>query len=903
MAPVHRLENALARAEGTAFIIMAFILISLELIVVGQQAAALQVLFDAVMSRWLQHNQQALEAIMLKFVELAVELRRGRTLKDGLHQFRSACMSTNLSGLETVIRRLVQAAEARLEAAQAAAAQVCLGEIEDLEAELPSSTVVCTDEQQKADRELVAPWFRFLWEVYRTVLDILRHNSKLEGLYREVAEGAFAWCQRWGRKSEFRRLCEILRHHLSLIEKYPNQQHGVDLSTPESHRLQLELRFAQLKLATGLELWQEAFRTIEDIHGLFVKGRRAADPLLVRTYYEHIGQIFAMSDNYLFLAATWSKLHAITTTQALGAEQSQNAARLFLLATLSVPLMEPICITSSLAREERELADKRLAEFLGLQRIPSAASLASELESRGIVVQSGFPELLEVHQAIRSGAIASAESFSQLASKLRVLESDELLKRFVYPIHANLVALLFKVVSKNDRIVPLARLREVITASGLQCAAAFDLDGFILQGCKTGDFVARIDGRAGSVLFERPCFERPETDLAEEMVKSESAQLLARLDALLAGNRIDVSALRASGLAALDTQHAANLQRKMDIERRKEALEAAARQREQDEQRERSRRAAAEQEARAAKELDEAREKARQRLEAERESIRKEQAALRLAEIEAAKAKLQKTKDAEKLVAAFKRLDYLERAMRQEERPLLTADYEKQKATDLQAHEERTRLIIERSKAKHTTDLEVKQHLTAMSSEYQAYLANVKTARLAELEGRRTTAAAALEDAKEARRQQTIALLRQRHDQQLAAEKLRAERAEQERQALERARYEREEAIARQTAAAAEQSARPSAFGSRAQPSSSSAFGSSTRPSAFGSSTRPSSFGSTSPAPASGAPGKYVPPSRAAAQAAGDDKPTSPFGGAWRGSTTDAPRDSKSAFGSSTRRQ
>jgi translation initiation factor 3 subunit A len=819
-------------------------------------------------------------------------------------------MNTNLSGLETVIRRLVQSAEARLEAAQAAAAQVCLGEIEDLEAELPSSSVVCADEQQKADRELVAPWFRFLWEVYRTVLDILRHNSKLEGLYREVAEGAFSWCQRWGRKSEFRRLCEILRHHLSLIEKYPNQQHGVDLATPESHRLQLELRFAQLKLATGLELWQEAFRTIEDIHGLFVKGRRAADPQLVRTYYEHIGQIFAMSDNYLFLAATWSKLHAITTTQALGSEQTQNAARLFLLATLSVPLMEPICITSSLAREERELADKRLAEFLGLQRIPSAASLASELESRGVVAQTGLPELLDIHRAIRSGAIASAETFSQLASKLRVLEGDELLKRFVVPIHANLVALLFKIVSKKERSVPLTRFSDLITASGLECASSFDLDGFILQGCKTGDFVARIDGRTGSVLFERPCFERPETDLAEEMVKSESALLLARLDALLAGNRLDVSALRASGLAALDTQHASNLQRKMDIERRKEALEAAARQREQDEQRERARRSAAEQEARAAKELDEARDKARQRLEAERESIRKEQAALRLAEIEAAKAKLQKTKDAEKLVAAFKRLDYLERAMRQEERPLLAADYEKQKTTDLQAHEERTRLILERSKAKHTTDLEVKQHLTAMSSEYQAYLANVKTARLAELEGRRATAATALEAAKEARRQQTIALLRQRHDQQLAAEQLRAERAEQERQALERARYEREEAIARQTAAAAaEQSSRPSPFGSRAQPSASSAFGSSTRPSAFGSSTRPSAFAS-SPAPvatnaSSGAPGKYIPPSRATATspAVGGDKPASPFGSAWRGSAADAPRDSKSVFGSSSRKQ
>lgn len=120
--------------------------------------------------------------------------------------------------------------------------------------------------KERLDRQILTPWVKYLWECYRTILDVLRNNAKLEQLYHATARAAFDFCKRFQRNMEFRRLCEILRSHLFSVTRFQNQTNAVDLNSAETQTLYLETRFQQLRMAADLELWQEAYRTIEDIH-------------------------------------------------------------------------------------------------------------------------------------------------------------------------------------------------------------------------------------------------------------------------------------------------------------------------------------------------------------------------------------------------------------------------------------------------------------------------------------------------------------------------------------------------------------------------------------------------------------------------------------------------------------
>jgi hypothetical protein len=66
------------------------------------------------------------------------------------------------------------------------------------------------------------------------------------------------------------------------VSRYREQR---DITQPESLNLFLETRFEQLKTACELEMWAEAFRSVEDIQALIALGKRQPKQQMMATYY------------------------------------------------------------------------------------------------------------------------------------------------------------------------------------------------------------------------------------------------------------------------------------------------------------------------------------------------------------------------------------------------------------------------------------------------------------------------------------------------------------------------------------------------------------------------------------------------------------------------------------------
>ncbi|CAM8914744.1 unnamed protein product [Rhodiola kirilowii] len=898
-------ENALKRAE--------------ELINVGQKQDALQALHDLITSKRHRNWQKTLEKIMFKYVELCVEMRKGRYAKDGLIQYRIVCQQVNVTSLEEVIKHFMHLSTEKAEQArsQAQALEEAL-DVDDLEADqrpedLMLSYVSGEKGKDRSDRELVTPWFKFLWETYRTVLEILRNNSKLEALYAMTAHRAFQFCKQYKRTTEFRRLCEIIRNHLNNLNKYKDQRDRPDISAPESLQLYLDTRMEQLKIATELELWQEAFRSVEDIHGLMCMVKKTPKSSLLVVYYAKLTEIFRISSSNLYHAYAWLKLFTLQKNfnKNLSQKDLQLIASSVVLAALSVTPYDNTHGASYMELENEKDRNLRMANLIGFNLDPksdsrevlSRSSLVSELVSKGVMncVTQDVKDLynlleheflpLELSSKVQPLLTKISKVGGKLASVPSVQEIQ--LAQYVPALEKLTTLRLLQQVSQVYQTMKIQSLSKMVPFFDFSVVEKISVDAV-----RQNFLSLKVDHMKGVVLFGSQGLEAD--GLRDHLSVFAESLNKARAQVYPPAKKSSKLAEILPGLSeTVDKEHKRLLARKSIIEKRKEEQERQLLELEREEETKRLRlqklteeaeqkRLAAEYEQRKnqriLKEIEERElEEAQAMLqEAEKRGKKKgkkplidgekvtKQSILELARTEHMRERQEMEKKLQKLA---KNMDYLERAKREEEAPLIEGAFQRRLVEEKVLHEREYQQEVELSKLCHNGDLKEKERLSRMLDNKNIFQERILSHRQSEYNRMKADVREKMEqvkkaskEARETRRKLLYYLRGEEERKRRALEEELARKREEE----DRRKKEEAERRAKLDEIAEKQRQREREIEERARLQKETLLGRATEPKPFDlGGVRPAEPQTTAPpataaASAAPAPGKYVPKHRRA---------------------------------------
>ena len=517
-------------------------------------------------------------------------------------------------------------AEERTEAAQQQSSQAVL-DIDDLdnlatpESILLMSAVCGEDAQDRSDRTILLPWVKFLWESYCQCLELLRVNSHCEILYHDIARMAFQFCLKYNRKMEFRKLSEKLRKHLDDIGKVSAQSANVSISKPETQQLNLDTRLYQLDSAIQMELWQEAYKAIEDIHGLMSLSKKTPQPKTMANYYTKLAMVFWKAGNQLFHAAALLRLFQLSRDlkKTITSEEIQRLASHVLIATLAIPLPSAHPEYDRFIETDKSPLEKaqRLAVLLGLTQPPTRASLLKEIVSfeferkflnfnsnlcpqlRANVYQMAMPQFQNLHKwlEVDYNPLNLCKNVEGVIDFIRADEKNQF-SQYIDALHDVTLVRLVRQVSQVYQTIEFSRFLELA-----KFATTFKLERTLVDCVRHLDLQITIDHKKKMVMFGTDLSESQREDhtdgpvlqsMPSEQVRQQLVNMsivLHRAIATINPNRqkAERESLRAQMIGIYHEnkvrEHQSILIRQKLIEDRKEHIERLNNEREEEEQR------------------------------------------------------------------------------------------------------------------------------------------------------------------------------------------------------------------------------------------------------------------------------------------------------------------------------
>ena len=834
-----RPENVLRRAE--------------DLIAIDQPDVALQKLYNFIISKRAKHidptTPQLLDIFKL-FIKLAINKRFTKDIKDALYQYKKMIQgltsSIGYENLENLTKFLLQTANLKLNDAQleandaaeiaieksiasaAAASKLVYSRVDDDEDDdedkdindnvdidesddedainfeispenILLSSVTTDDSVERSNKEFFLPWLKFVWECYRTVLELLRNNSKLETSYCQVSLQAFQFCIKYDRKSEFKRLCELLKTHLLSINKGDYYEDSINLSKPDTLQKFLDVRFQQLNTAVKLELWKESFKSIEDVHGLMKYSKRSPKPVALINYYNNLAKIFQVSNDYAYASAARQKIfQLLIKSPIITDDELKDNATIYLLTLLSIPILDSFknsfsTQTGLTDAEFYKRKNNKLSNLLNLNQTPTRDSLLNS-NVLNIVLKYADEDIVKLYNLIEK-SFNPLTFHSNVENILVKISNNDKFTSFIQPLKEVFIT---KIISKISTLYDSIKFDFFHKLSSYNTEIfnynEFEFEDLLVSG-EYSNLIkceVEIDDEAGVVNFNDKIYSSSTTSsinsrlydlqkalttavniinfdqiklakeqLNEKLIKNANEtfevekQNILHTAELIKQREIELATLKKEEAAQLEKQKAEELLKQKRNEEERIKQEAEKHEKERIEK--------------TRKEIDLANKKnivkdinSRGVIQIKFDDV-KNMTEDEIRQYSYQKLEEQTQKLEEQSNAIFKRMDYIERAERVYEIPILKKEIDEDVNKQLEQYNLLKEKHIEQSKISHEKLLQVKERLSRFVPAFTEYNEQLKKLGEEEIEAKKRKAKELFEAEKQARIEEFIAKKKQEY--------------------------------------------------------------------------------------------------------------------------------------------
>lgn len=132
----------------------------------------------------------------------------------------------------------------------------------NIENDDPSQEIIIEsiDPEKKKKEMQIKNKLKIVWEGYKSIVETVRVNQKLESVYMATLNRIFDFVDRYNRVQEFKTFCRSLRTGLqnAFNKRDRSEQQKaiyIDIEKTDVNNRNIEIRMEQFKVTTKLGLW------------------------------------------------------------------------------------------------------------------------------------------------------------------------------------------------------------------------------------------------------------------------------------------------------------------------------------------------------------------------------------------------------------------------------------------------------------------------------------------------------------------------------------------------------------------------------------------------------------------------------------------------------------------------